>query len=125
MSSSLDDLTTAVAAECELWSGDHVDCTEPGRLFALYVAQGKVQRLDYAATVQVSAEISRQSRPEMGADSLAKKQGFRNANVMLASELGIGNGEAARLVEVGEATAPRVLLTGEHAPAKHPHVGGA
>lgn len=125
MTSTLDDLTTAVAAVCELWPGEHVEGTEPGRLVALNDALGKVRRLADAATVQVAAEISRQSRPELGADSLAKKQGFRNANVLLASELGIGNGEAARLVEVGEATAPRVLLTGEHAPAKHPHVGEA
>lgn len=122
---TLDDLTAAVAAVCELWPGEHVEGTDAGRLVALNDALGRVRRLADAATVQVAAEISRQSRPELGADSLAKKQGFRNANVLLASELGIANGEAARLVEVGEATAPRVLLTGEHAPAKHPHVGEA
>lgn len=125
MSSTLHDLTAAVATVCELWPGEHVEGTDAARLVALNDALGKVRRLADAATVQVAAEISRQSRPELGADSLAKKQGFRNANVLLASELGIANGEAARLVEVGEATAPRVLLTGEHAPAKHPHVGDA
>lgn len=125
MTSTLDDLTAAVAAVCGLWPGEHVEGTDAGRLVALNDALGKVRRLADAATVQVAAEIARQSRPELGADSLAKKQGFRNANVLLASELGIANGDAARLVEVGEATAPRVLLTGEHAPAKHPHVGDA
>ncbi|SBS70071.1 HNH endonuclease signature motif containing protein [uncultured Microbacterium sp.] len=125
MSTTLDDLTAAVAAVCGLWPGEHVEGTEAGRLVALNDALGKVRRLADAATVRVAAEIARQSRPELGADSLARKQGFRNANVLLASELGIANGEAARLVEVGEATAPRVLLTGEHAPARHPHVGEA
>src|SRR5690606_13348493 len=78
-----------------------------------------------AAVTQVAAEISRQSRPELGPESLAKKHGFPNANKLLSGELGTTGGEAAKLIEVGEVTAPRVLLSGETAPARFPHVAAA
>ncbi len=123
MTSTLDALTAAVTAVVEQWPGEHVEGCEPGRLTAVGDALGKVRRLADAALAQVATELARQSRPELGADSLAKQQGFRNANVMLAATLGTTNGEAAKLIQVGEATAPRVLLTGDHAPSRHPHVG--
>ncbi|MFT3798744.1 MAG: DUF222 domain-containing protein [Microbacterium sp.] len=98
---------------------------DPGRLVEVNRLLGQARRLLDAAAVQVAAEVARQSRPELGADSLAKRQGHRTAAVMLATTLGTTIAEAAKLVEVGDATAPRLLLTGEQAPARHPHVGAA
>ncbi len=60
-------------------------------------AFGALRRRVEAAFAPVAAEIARQSRVELGKDSLAKKQGFRSA--------------------------PRIALTGEELSAKHPHVG--
>ncbi len=125
MTDTLHALTAAVAAAAEKWPGEHVEGCEAARLKAVGDALATVRRLTDAALSQVGAELARQSRPELGADSLAKQQGFRNAHTMLAATLGTTNGEAAKLIQVGEATAPRLLLTGEHAPARHPHVAEA
>ncbi|GAA0488069.1 HNH endonuclease [Microbacterium aurantiacum] len=43
----------------------------------------------------------------------------------MASTVGTTVGEAVRWVQVGEATAPRIALTGEELPAEHPHVARA
>ena len=56
---------------------------------------------------------------------MAKTQGYRNPTALIAATGGTSNGDAARLVKVGEATAPRQLLSGEKAPARHPHVAEA
>ncbi len=126
MSTPLDALAAAVDTARALWpAGETLDGTEAARLVAVNDALGRIRRLTEAAAVKVAAEISRQSRPELGADSLAKQQGFRNAQTLLAATLGTTTGEAVRLVKVGDATAPRVLLTGEKAPAKYPHVAAA
>ncbi|MFG6474911.1 DUF222 domain-containing protein [Microbacterium sp. P06] len=73
----------------------------------------------------VAAEINRQSRPELGKDSLARKQGFRNPATLISATTGTSVGEAARIMAVGEATAPRMTLTGQAKPARHPHVAKA
>jgi 5-methylcytosine-specific restriction protein A len=75
-----------------------------------------------AAYASVASEIARQSRPELGKDSLAKKQGFRTPATLISATTGTSVGEAVRIVAVGDATAPRVTLTGEARPAKHPRV---
>ena len=73
---------------------------------------------------QLAAEIARRSRPELGSDGLAKTQGYRNPTALIAATGGTSTGDAARLVKVGEATA-RELLSGQKAPARHPHVAAA
>jgi hypothetical protein len=125
MNSPLHALTAAVTALDELWPEGRVEGCEPARLVELNRLLGQARRLVDAAAVQVASEVARQSRPELGADSLAKRQGHRNATIMLATTLGTTTGEAAKLVEIGEATAPRLLLSGETAPARHPHVAEA
>lgn len=107
------------------WPDERVEGCEAARLVEMNRLVGQVRRLADAAAVQVASEISRQSRPELGADSLAKRLGHRNAAVMLATTLGTTTGEAAKLIDVGAATAPQLRLTGEAAPARHPHVGAA
>lgn len=45
--------------------------------------------------------------------------------MLISTTSGTSVGEAVRIVQVGEATAPRVSLTGEQLPAKRPHVAAA
>jgi 5-methylcytosine-specific restriction protein A len=97
----------------------------PAELVAVNKALGVLRRSVDAATLPVATEIARQSRPELGRDSLAKQQGFSTAGRMISTTTGTSVGEALRLVAVGEATAPRMLLSGEAAPAKYPHVAKA
>lgn len=97
----------------------------PAELVAVNQAFGALKRRVDAAFASVAAEISRQSRRELGKDSLAKKQGFATPAVLISTTAGTSVGEAVRMVQVGEATAPRVSLTGEPLPAKHPHIAAA
>ena len=97
----------------------------PAGLVAVNQAFGVLKRHVDAAFAPVAAEISRQSRRELGKDSLAKKQGFASPAVLISTTTGTSVGEAVRIVQVGEATAPRMSLTGEALPAKHPHVAEA
>ncbi len=75
--------------------------------------------------VGVAAGIARESRPELGAESLAKQQGFRTPATLIAATTGRSTGDAARLVKVGEATAPRADLLGAPLPARYPLVRDA
>ncbi len=95
----------------------------PAELIALNEQIGRGKRLAESVQALVASEIQRQSRPELGPDSLAKIQGFRNPTQFIAATMGTTTGDAARLVKVGEATTPRMLLSGDKAPARHPHVG--
>jgi hypothetical protein len=107
-------------------SGDReVSGLAPGELVAVGDALGRLKRAVDAALVPVAAEIARQSRPELGSDSLAKRQGFPSAGRMISTTTGTSVGEAVRLVTVGEAIAPRASSSGEVRPAKHPHVAAA
>lgn len=124
MSSPAERLADAATALLGQWP-DAVEGLPAAQLVAVADAIGRTRRLLDAMTAAVSAEVARQSRRELGSASLARQHGFRTAPAFLAATLGSSTGEAARLVRVGEAIAPRVLLTGEHAPAKHPHVAAA
>lgn len=97
----------------------------PGELVAVNRAFGALTRTMDAAFAPFAAEIARQSRTELGKDSLAKKQGFRSPVALIQATTGSTPGEAFKLVQVGEATTPRLSLTGQPLPAKHPHVGAA
>ena len=94
----------------------------PAQLVSVNQAFGALKRHVEAAYAPVAAEISRQSRRELGKESLAKKQGFASPAVLISTTTGTSVGEAVRIVQVGEATAPRLALSGEQLPAKHPHV---
>jgi 5-methylcytosine-specific restriction protein A len=74
---------------------------------------------------RVASEIARQSRPELGSEGLAKKNGYRSPAVLIAATTGTTIGDAARLVAVGDATAPRRTFSGADAPPRHPHVAEA
>lgn len=107
------------------WSGPDAASLSDSDLVAVNERYCRMQRMLDADRAQLAAEIARRSRPELGPGSLAKTQGFRNPTALIAATAGTSTGDAARLVKVGEATAPRQLLSGEAAPARHPHVAAA
>ena len=107
----------------EAWA-DAGDSGELSRqqLIAVSDSIGVLRRRLDAVQVSVAASIARESRPELGAESLAKQQGFRNPATLIAAATGMSAGEASRLVKVGEATAPRSDLLGAPLPARYPLV---
>jgi len=121
----------AVAALRAAWAAgsaaplSEISALKGAHLIAVNNALGLLQRRTSALHAPVAAEIMRESRPEFGSEGLAKQQGFRNPAVLIAATTGTSTGDAQRLVKVGEATAPRTTLTGEAAPARHPHVAQA
>ncbi|HWD62734.1 MAG TPA: DUF222 domain-containing protein [Humibacter sp.] len=121
----LDAVQAALNAARAASSGRDAVGLAPADLVAVADALGVLRRTVDAALLPVAAEIARQSRRELGGDSLAKKQGFGSAGRMIATTTGTSTGEAVRMVAVGEATAPRVMLSGEVAPPVHPHVAAA
>ena len=125
MTDHLAPLATAVDAARALWGEQPVEGLAPGALMKLNEMLAQTQRLLDASKARVAAEIARQSRPELGPEGLAKTQGYRNPTALIAAVGGSTSGDAARLVKVGEATAPRMTLSGEAAPARHPHVAAA
>ena len=94
-------------------------------LIAVHERYCRMRRMLDADQTALAAEIARRSRPELGSEGLAKTQGYRNPTALIAATGGTSTGDAARLVKVGEATAPRQLLSGQTAPARHPHVAEA
>lgn len=121
--SKLTVLHEALSRLDDVWA-DADDATELSRdqLVAMTDAIGVLQRRLDAVHVDVAAGIASESRVELGADSLAKQQGFRNAAKLIAAATGVSTGDAARLVKVGEATAVRTDLLGARLPAKYPLV---
>lgn len=122
---TLESLAEAVATVSRLWPSTGVEGTAGPQLVQLAESAGAVLRLAGAVVAQLAAEVDRQSRPELGPESLAKQHRCRSAAAFLATVLGTTHGEAARFVQVGTATVPRLMLTGEDLPALYPHVGRA
>lgn len=92
------------------------------QLIAINAAVGVLKRRLDAVHVDVAARIARESRAELGAESLAKEQGFRTPAKLIAGTTGVSTGDASRLIRVGEATAPRTDLLGANLPARYPLV---
>lgn len=125
MDDRLEGITAALAELARAGGGRAPESLTAEELVEVGRAFGALQRYVQAAFAPVAAEIARQSRAELGGDSLAKKQGFRTPASFIQATTGSSVGEAIKLVQVGEATAPRTALTGEPLPAKHPHVAAA
>ncbi|WP_243075674.1 HNH endonuclease signature motif containing protein [Microbacterium sp. SS28] len=125
MTTSLAALADVVGGAVAMCPDGEIESLPADALLLLHASLGQARRLMDAAQTRVASEIARQSRPEMGSGGLAKQQGFRNPTVFIAATMGTTAGEAARLVQVGEATAPRMTFGGEAAPARHPHVAEA
>lgn len=105
--------------------GRPVEALSPAELVTVSAAYGALRRQIDAAQAPVAAEIARQSRRELGGDSLAKKQGYTTPASLIATTGGGSIGESLKLIRVGEATKPKLALSGEELPAKHPHVADA
>lgn len=118
-------IAQALAALDAAGGGRSPESLTASELLQVNAAFGVLKRQVDAAFMPVAAEIARQSRAELGRDSLAKKQGFRTPVALIQATTGSSVGEAIKLVQVGEATAPRASLTGETLPPKHPHVAAA
>ncbi|WP_314430986.1 DUF222 domain-containing protein [Microbacterium lacticum] len=125
MENPLDGIAEALNALAPAGGGRAPEGLAPGDLVAVNAAFGLLKRMVDAAHAPVAAEIARQSRVELGKDSLAKKQGFRSPVALIQAATGSSVGEAFKLIQVGEATAPRTSLTGQTLPAIHPAVADA
>ncbi|WP_022884992.1 HNH endonuclease signature motif containing protein [Glaciibacter superstes] len=84
-----------------------------------------VIRDEYAFLARLAASVDHSSRSSLGADSLAKRSGSRNATQLLADRGRITMAEAARLIRVGTATTAPVSLLGERLPVPYPAVAAA
>lgn len=104
--------------------GDGYDGVTGAVLAELNDTIGRLRRRVDAVHATVAARIDRASRAELGNAGLARRQGYRTATGMIAAS-GVHPGDAARLVAVGAAVAPRMSFTGEELPARHPHVADA
>ncbi|MFD6698420.1 MULTISPECIES: DUF222 domain-containing protein [unclassified Microbacterium] len=121
MSGTLDPLLEATRLLAQVWGGaDSGAGLSRARLVAANAAIGQLKRAADAVHAEVAAGIARESRRELGPESLAKQQGYRGAAQLIATTTGSSTGDAARLMKVGEATAPRSNLIGEELPAKFP-----
>ena len=131
MNDLLDDIGETLAHLGRSWrrtpAGDRlaVDDLADAELVALNESLGAARRRFDAVHSRIASEIARRSRPEHGAEGLAKKNGYRTPVTLIAATTGTTVGEAAKLVSVGEATAPRRMFSGEDAPARHPFVAAA
>ncbi|MBS1905719.1 MAG: DUF222 domain-containing protein [Actinobacteria bacterium] len=126
MTSTLDPLLEATRLLAAAW-GDVESGSGLSReqLVAVNDAIGAARRCLDGAHAEVAAGIAHESRRELGPESLAKQRGYRSAAQLIATTTGISTGDAARLVKVGEATAPRSNLIGEQLPAKFPAIRDA
>src|SRR4051794_14443656 len=121
--SQLTGLDQAISRLNQAWAGAD-DATQLSRdqLITVTQAIGVVQRQLDAVHVDVAAGIASESRPELGADSLAKQHGYGNPAKLIAATTGISTGDATRLIKVGQATAVRTDLIGTRLPSKYPAV---
>jgi len=88
--STLAALHEAIARLDAVW-GDVDDSNQISRVALSEAAEAiaLVQRRLDAVQVDVAAGIARESRSELGAQSLAKQHGFRTPGKMLAATLGV------------------------------------
>jgi len=77
-------------------------------------------RLVDAARVRVAAEVADRSRPELGAEGLSARNGFRKPIGLLEHLTRVSVTELRGRVRVGDAIRPRPGLTGEVLPARFP-----
>ena len=126
MISTLEPLLEATRLLERAWGGAESGAgLSRDRLVAVNDALGLVKRTADAVHAEVAAGIARESRRELGPDSLARQYGFRSPAQLIATTTGASAGDAHRLVKVGEATVPCTNLVGEAMPAKFPHVRAA
>ncbi|WP_051172035.1 HNH endonuclease [Microbacterium indicum] len=94
-------------------------------LTSVLYAVGRARKALDALGSVIAAEVDGRSSRGAGRESLARRRGFANPNAFISTVGGTTPREAATLVEVGRATAPRTDLSGDPQPARHPHVAAA
>lgn len=125
MTNSLVGIAEALEALAAAGAERSPESLTAAELVAVNKAYGALRRRVDAAFAPVAAEIARQSRRELGKQSFAKRQGFASPAALISTTSGTGIGEALRIVQVGEATAPRMTLTGDPLPAKRQYVAAS
>ncbi|RXZ49069.1 HNH endonuclease [Agromyces fucosus] len=130
-SAALSDLRVACELTDETWAGallrpstdsvaDVVAMSGDG-LVRVTESLAELARRVQALQAKCAAEIASRSRSG-GEDDVARRHGYSSAERLIASVTGGRFSDAAKLVTVGEATAPRASFTGEALPPRHPHL---
>lgn len=101
-----------------------LSCARDSDVVALVAAAQAVVRSAQGLLAAASGELARRSQGD-GDASLARRLGEKSAVQVVAKQAGVSLSEAARFVTVGEATVPRVALSGEDLVPKRPHVAAA
>ncbi|WP_157509790.1 DUF222 domain-containing protein, partial [Leifsonia sp. Root4] len=78
-----------------------------------------------ALRIRAAGEVAFHSRPELGEDRLSAKKGCRNAVELLARITLASERTLTQRMRLGEATRPRLALSGETMPARFDHVANA
>ena len=84
-----------------------------------------VGRLADALRIKAAGEVAFHSRPELGDDRLSAKKGCRNGVELLARITLASERTLTQRMRLGEATRPRVALSGEAMPARFDHIAAA
>ncbi|NLT27190.1 MAG: DUF222 domain-containing protein [Microbacteriaceae bacterium] len=116
-----------VSAEAEA-GADGIEAATAGaadaRLASMLDVLGALRRAVDGVAVVLAAEVAERSRPELGAERLARRHGYRHADELVAVRLGAHPAEAKRLTRVGAAVVVRDGL-GEPMRARCEHVAAA
>jgi hypothetical protein len=84
------------------WQGIDVDSLPRAELLATHRDLARMRRELDAMLAYSSAAIARRSTPEDGQEGLAKREGYRTPEELIASISGGSTGDAHRLIEVGD-----------------------
>ncbi|MEQ6896338.1 DUF222 domain-containing protein [Microbacterium sp. KR10-403] len=118
-------LVAAAAAVQGAWCMEDPAGFTDEQLLKVNAALGVLRRRTEAAQAQVAAQLASRSRPGSGPESLARKSGHTSVVDLISTTTGATTAEAARLVRVGQATAPRPTFGDTPAPPAHRHVADA
>ncbi|KQW04047.1 hypothetical protein ASC66_16445 [Leifsonia sp. Root4] len=97
----------------------------PDALLEFTASAEAVGRLADALRVRAAGEVAFHSRPELGEDRLSAKRGCRNGVELLARITLASERTLTQRMRLGEATRPRMALSGERMPARFDHVAEA
>jgi hypothetical protein len=128
---ALSELWSAIAAVDERWAGALLgESTGSGADVRVMSGDGLVRvteslaelaRRVQAVQAKCAAELAARSRTG-GDEDVARRHGYSSPERLIATATGGRYSDAAKLVAVGEATAPRASFTGEALPPRHPHL---
>ncbi|KRC61870.1 hypothetical protein ASE14_13850 [Agromyces sp. Root81] len=128
---ALSELRVACAVADEVWAGAMLGVSaDPAGDVRVMSGDGLVRvteslaelaRRVQALQAKCAAELASRSRGG-GDDDVARRHGFSSPERLIATVTGGRFSDAAKLVAVGEATAPRASFTGEVLPPRHPHL---